>query len=539
MGDDDDGAREGVQRLFEHFRGRDVEVVRRFVEQQAVGAELHQAGELDAALFAAAELRDRLGSGRVRDEEALELGDGLAFEHRARLAQRLDRGLAKVERLVLLGVVAGLDAWTHPHLARVRFHLSKDQLEQDRFARAVRANDAHPLAVHDRAHGAAQDDVLTERFVHAAQLHHFGAAALRGAEVEQHLAPLEHRPLHLFHAVDLALFVIGLAFVALVQHHPRPEPEARDRRLQPFDLLLLRAVNLRLANLRQFFLGGVAGVVALPALERHALFVRPFELDDHVHRLIQQVAIVGDDNDRAAEIADHLFEHRFAVQVQVVVRLVEKQEIRPGKEAAGDAYQLALAAAEHLHRPRPRLLIEAQCPQQSLRPVADRAAARGLVAVEQLRVLLKHGIEAGGVIEHRRVGHLRLTVGDPGVDGGEVATRREQLIEGAAPRLPVELLRQIGDVGAAFECHRPGVRRFIAGKRAQERALARAAGADQADLLSVLEGPREAAKDRAATVDARDFVEVGDDHDCPLWGSGGPSAIGCRPPAASRIRRSS
>src|SRR5688500_15262309 len=83
-------------------------------------------------------------------------------------------------------------------------------------------------------------------------------------EAKRDLAPLEHAPLDLLHAVDLPLLVARLSDVALVRRPARPELEAADCLLQPLDLLLLRDVLLPLPLQLQLTGERVRGVVARP-----------------------------------------------------------------------------------------------------------------------------------------------------------------------------------------------------------------------------------------------------------------------------------
>src|SRR4051812_43044227 len=96
--DDDDCAGEFVQRLLEHLGRDDVEVVRRFVEHEAVDAGEHQARQLDAALLAAAQARDGLRSNRMWYEEASKEGHRVGFVDWAHLAQQVNWRAGGVKR---------------------------------------------------------------------------------------------------------------------------------------------------------------------------------------------------------------------------------------------------------------------------------------------------------------------------------------------------------------------------------------------------------------------------------------------------------
>ena len=70
VGDQDEGARELEQGLFEHVEGGDVEVVGGLVEHQDVGGEEHQPGEHGARLLAPRELAHRAAQPLGREQEA-------------------------------------------------------------------------------------------------------------------------------------------------------------------------------------------------------------------------------------------------------------------------------------------------------------------------------------------------------------------------------------------------------------------------------------------------------------------------------------
>ena len=219
-------------------------------------------------------------------------------------------------------------------------------------------------------------------------------AALVRVQPQPDLAALEHGPLDLLHPVDLPLLVARLLDVALVDDAVRPVLEAPDRRLQPLDLLLLRHVRLLLA--RQLELAGerVGGVVARP--HAHAAAVERGDLAD---RLVEQVAVVRDDDRRAVEARDETLEQRAADGVEMRLRLVEQEHVRLLREAGGERDQLPLAARERARRQRELGLLEADVEQHGAgAPVEARPAGR-LPALDQLLLRAQHArhpVEVGG-----------------------------------------------------------------------------------------------------------------------------------------------
>ena len=74
------------------------------------------------------------------------------------------------------------------------------------------------------------------------------------------------------------------------------------------------------------------------------------ELRDHPDRLVQQVAIVRNDDHRAAVAAHELLDALLAFEIQVVVRLVEQEQIRRPDDQPRQPHQLRLPAAQHADR---------------------------------------------------------------------------------------------------------------------------------------------------------------------------------------------
>ena len=94
--------------------------------------------------------------------------------------------------------------------------LAGQHARQHGLAGAVRADHADPLAARDHELDVEQHRVLAEREVGLLERDHALAAADGAAQLERHLAPLEHRPVDLLHLVDLHLLHARLRGVALV-----------------------------------------------------------------------------------------------------------------------------------------------------------------------------------------------------------------------------------------------------------------------------------------------------------------------------------
>src|SRR6185437_17075951 len=93
-----------------------------------------------------------------------------------------------------------------------------------------------------------------------------------GAQCQRHAPPLQDGALDLLHAINLALLVARLLDMTLIHDDAGPELEARNRLLQPRDLLLLRGEALLLALQRQLARDGIGRVSARP--ERDGAFLQ-------------------------------------------------------------------------------------------------------------------------------------------------------------------------------------------------------------------------------------------------------------------------
>ena len=143
---------------------------------------------------------------------------------------------------------------------------------------------------------------------------------------------------------------------------------------------------------------------------------------------------------------------------------------------------------------------------------APRRSIEGGLALEHAA----HAVEVG---DQRRVGQLGLDARQLLLEGGGLGPRGgEDLAHGAL--VAVDHLVQVGDAGAAAQRDRAGVGVLLAGQHLQQRRLARAVGADQADARPRAELEVGAVEDQPAAEGLRDAAQRqrgggggGDGHD--------------------------
>src|SRR3954470_21216283 len=317
--DDEHRAGEFQQRFLQRAQGLDVEVVRRLVEEQYVGAGLEHLRQMQAPALAAGELAHPLllvGAAEVEAREIrprghLHLADGHGVQTAADV---FEDALVRRELVAELVDVRELHGLADGDLAAIGLFRSGDHAKQRRLAGAIRADDADDgpgrylerYLVDQQALAIALGDVL--------ELDHLVAQALRDRDED------------------------FLRLVALLMLLRRQLLEARKARLRlrlaalgvlphPLELglhrldarLLLAALDLEALLL----LLEPARVVTLP---RDA--VPAVELQDPAGRVVEEVAIVRHRDHGAGKALQELLEPLDALGVEVVRRLIQQQEVR-------------------------------------------------------------------------------------------------------------------------------------------------------------------------------------------------------------------
>jgi len=348
VGDEDEGARELEQALLEDLEGRDVEVVRRLVEEQQVGRLEHQPGEHRAGLLAAGEPAHRGLELLGAEEEALRppghvhaapLEDDRVAVGSQRPLER-DRG---VEPRAVLVEHHDLQAGRVLHRAGVRRLLAGEQAQQRALAAAVRSQE--PQAGPRREHEVEVADDLA------------ASVALR--------EPLgDHQPLRL---------ALRRREVEDDRRGLRPRVEVRELVLQPLGLVdpRLRLARARAGLARQpvelaphpvperLLVGRLPGQQLVLLLEEPA--VAPahveepegegaVELDHAPGDGLQEVAVVAHRHEGLGLAGQQLLEPQDALDVEVVRGLVEEDELRLADQRPRDREPLLPAAGEDRRR---------------------------------------------------------------------------------------------------------------------------------------------------------------------------------------------
>ena len=344
---EEDGARVVLQQLFQQFQRVDVQIVGRFVQHQHVGRAGKEAGQQQAVALAAREAAHGAAcTGRAEQkvgEVALDVFalavdlDPLA----AGADEVLQRGV-QVDGIAHLVEVGHLHIAALAHLAAVGGQLAQDHFEQGGLACAVGAHQADFVAAQQGAgevlHDGAQAAVGTGvGLAGVLQLGYQLAAALASVQLELdaalHIAAVGVLLAQLGQAGDAGSGACAARFHALANPHFFLRQQLVGAGVD--DGLLRELLGL---------LRHVGGKVARVAQELAAV-----QLDDVGAHRVQKRAVVADGDDAPGKAHQQVLQPGDGVQVEVVGRFVQQQDVRPGHQRLGQRDALFHAARQAAH----------------------------------------------------------------------------------------------------------------------------------------------------------------------------------------------
>jgi len=387
---------ERQQQILEQLQRLQVEIVRRLVQHEHVGRPREETREQQAIALTAGEGADNRAGPLGGEEELLQIAHDVpppAVDRDEVPAVRdvVEDGRLLVELAAQLVEVGDLQVRAVPDRAALRRQLAQQQAQQRRLARSVRAHDADLVPAHDRGGEPADDrpalvregDVVRadDQLPRPLRLLHLHAEA---AGVLPPLASLHPQALQ---RTDAALVARAAGLDALA------DPRFFLGQLL-IELRLLRRLRVQYGLLAR----GEGIVVARPIDQPAAV-----DLDDARGQPPQERPVVGDEDQRAAVAQQVILQPGDGVEVQVVRRFVEQNDVGvaheplrqhdPPLEARGERREVRVAVELHAHEDRIQ--------QQPALPVLGivRALGDGLPAAGR-------GLQAPG-------DHLGHGAGDP------------------------------------------------------------------------------------------------------------------------------
>ena len=308
--------------------------------------------------------------------------------------------------------------------------------------------------------------------------------------------------------------------------HLRGMRGARLEALDELDLLgqhRLLALELRLLLLLvQRALLLVEFVVAGIGRQRAAV-----DLDDLGDDAVHELAVVRGHQQRALVALEELLQPDQAFEVEMVARLVEQHGVGAHQQDAGQRHAHLPAARQRADVAVHHLLAEAQAGQHLARAALQRIAVEFLEARLHLAVALDDVVHLVGPVG---IGHGGFELLQLGRHRADRAGAVHHLGDGAAAGHLADVLAEIADGDAAIDGHLALVGLLLAGDHAEQRRLAGAVGADEADLLALLERRRGLDEEDLVAVLLADVVEA--DHGNVKPGKVfGPALMPCGGPA--------
>ena len=495
MADQQQGAVELEQALLEQVQGLHVEIVGRLVEHQQIAGTREQSRQQQPVALAAGQGAHRLARALRLEQEVPEPGHQVAgapadLDPVAPLGDVVEHAGVGVQGCPLLVEVGDLQPRAAAQPARIGLQLPQQQADQAGLADPVGADDAHPVAAQDPGVQPPDERAVAQGQGYVLGLEHQSSAAFGLFQPDAGLArsgaPGATFLAQPFQGADPALVAGATGLDAL------PDPG------------LFLGQPAVLAGV----LGGLRGQRRLAPLQKAVVVAGPaaqpaaVELDDARGQPAQEGAVVGDEQQRTAELDQKLLQPADGLDVEVVGGLVEQQQVGLGDQRPRQQHP-ALEAAGQLRELGIR--VQPQARQHRLDAVGVAPAASRLEPV----------LDARQPFQRR----LRAVLGDPPAGrvpvaqvGGQPAQGvRDPVVDPALQVLGYRLL-QPGDAQPVGNPALTAVRGQFAGDDAQQRALAGAVAAHQADPFALLQPQVGPLEQRGAAEGKRDIAQGEETH---------------------------
>ena len=495
--------REAQQRLLQAGQRFHVQVVGGLVEKQQVAALLERQRQVQAVALAAGKHARRLllvgaleaEAGHVRTAGHL----GFADHHVVQAAgDDFPHVLVTVDARTALVDVGNLHRLAELQAAGGGLLDAHDHLEQGGLAHAVGADHADDAVARQLEGQVVHEHAVAELLVQVLDLEDLGAQARTG------------RDLDLGEVELLGLRGLGGHLVVTLQTGAALRLTRLRRAADPLELACQAFLQLLIALLLARHTRGlglqVRGVIALVGVQAAAV-----DLADPLGHVVQEVAIVRDGQHGAGVLVQELLQPQHGLGVQVVGRLVEKQQVGGLEQQTAQGHATTLAAGEHVHR---HVGVGALQRVHGLGQLAVQVPAVGRVdGVLQLAHLLHERVEVGVGLAHERAdlveaGYVGLHVGERHLDvlqDGLVLVQRRLLLQDAHRVAGGQARVAVADL-------------LDAGHDLEQRGLAHAVRAHNADLRAGIERQGDIVEDDLVAVRLARLVHLVDElcHDAPL-----------------------
>jgi hypothetical protein len=205
---------------------------------------------------------------------------------------------------------------------------------------------------------------------------------------------------------------------------------------------------------------------------------------------LEEPAVVGDEDDGRVEGEQRFLEPLERLDVEVVRRLVEQQQVGLGGERPGERCARELAAGEGLQGAVEVRVDEPEAVDDRACALAPAVAAGGLEARVHVAVAVERGLVAGG--------HGRLEAAELLLELERLAAAGQDVLAQRDAALARRALVVQGDAHALRQHELAAVDRRLAREHSQQRGLAGAVAPGDRQPLATLELERHTAQERLA-----------------------------------------
>ena len=513
MGDEEQRAGVGHQRLGQIFAGVDVQVVGRLVEEKQIRPFQHDLREAQTGQLAAGQgfagLEDRLPP----EAQLRQMAADFQFGHSGVFVPDDVDDAACADAVLLLGKDAGPCARPQTHHTAGGTALAVQHLHQGGLARAIGSGDDEPLAAADRIGKGLQQSPVADLDGQVLEQHQLIPRFYVVFEAEFELIRLVLRSL-----CDLQLLQL---FAAALGHlgGGGADEVAVDVVLQLFSQRHIGVVLLLAQGVSGFFLGQVGRKVAL--IGGHGL---EGDLPDLGTDIVEEIAVVADHKDRTGVALEVAFQPFHRGKIQVVGRLVQNKDIRLFQQELCQTQTGQLTAGQNAHILAPCILRKAHAGQH-LFDVDVHVVAVGrvddvlqrIVLFQQRRViwsgrhLLFQNLHLGHRVQHRGKGRAHLPVN-------------------IKCRVKLCVLFQIAQRHAVGHTEFPVIVGVNAGQDLEERRLARAVLTHDADAVFLFYTGAHVVQDDLFAKALSEFFQMNQHNNLPCsfpvgGGYGRPAAV--------------
>ncbi len=360
----DQDQRSGVlgQGRLQQLQRLDIQVVGRLIEHQQIGRTRKQPGQQQTIALAPRQRAYRGLRALRRKQEVGEVA-GHVLAHPGNLdpvgpgRDGLGQRPIRIELLAQLVEIRNLQVGAQSYRAGIGRKGAQQQTHQGALARAVRSDQGQSVAAHQSHREALDQGELPETLADVAQFRHQAARTRPRIDLDSNLA----QP--------------GAAFGAVVPQPLQSRHAPRVARAPSLDALadprfLLRPEPVE-ASPRQVFGGELLGPARLVGgkIARVRAQHPSIQLDDPGRHAVEKTAVVRDHDRRPAAplfLRQQRFQMFYAVDVQMIGRLVQQQQVRFERKRERERGALSLTAGktrrvELLGKPEPVQVLDQPC----------------------------------------------------------------------------------------------------------------------------------------------------------------------------------